>query len=246
MRLLGRRAECEFLDTVLADALAGQSRVVVLRGEAGTGKSSLLDFVAERGIGWRVATAVGIESEMELAYSGLHQLCAPMLDHLDRLPAPQRSALATVFGYETGPAPDRFMVGLATLTLLAEVAEQQPLLCVIDDAQWLDDASAQIVSFVARRFLAEQIALVWVARTGPGDAVLGGLPTLLIGGLGDSDARAIARASARPARCGRLRAAHQREPRQPAGARRAATNLEHHRPRRWVRPTRTPTSHQQD
>ena len=101
--LLGRRAECEFLDTILADALAGRSRVVVLRGEAGAGKSSLLDFVAERGTDWHIATAVGIESEMELAYSGLHQLCSPMLDYFDRLPAPQHGALATVFGHEPGP-----------------------------------------------------------------------------------------------------------------------------------------------
>jgi hypothetical protein len=190
-RLLGRRAECEFLDTVLADAWAGRSRVVVLRGEAGSGKSSLLDFVAEHGTGWHVATAVGIELEMELAYSGLHQLCSPLLDQLDQLPAPQRGALATVFGYETGPAPDRFLVGLATLTLLAEAADQRPLLCLVDDAQWLDDASAQIVSFVARRFLAERIALVCAARTGPGDDVLSGLPALPVGGLGDSDARAL-------------------------------------------------------
>jgi hypothetical protein len=190
MMLLGRRAECEFLDTVLADALAGRSRVAVLRGEAGAGKSSLLDFAAERATGWRVATAVGIESEMELAYSGLHQLCAPMLDCLDRLPAPQCRAMATVFGHEAGPPPDRFLVGLATLTLLAEVADQQPLLCLIDDAQWLDDASAQIFLFVSRRLLAERIALVCAVRTG-GDEVLGGLPTLMVPGLSDSDARAL-------------------------------------------------------
>src|SRR3984893_1355224 len=165
MRLLGRRAECEFLGAALAEALDGRSRVVVLRGEAGAGKSALLSFVVERSDGWRIATAVGVESEMELAYSGLHQLCSPMLDHLDRLPVPQRSALATVFGQETGPTPDRFLVALATLTLLADVADQQPLLCVIDDAQWLDAASAQILVFVARRLLAERIALVGAART---------------------------------------------------------------------------------
>jgi predicted ATP-dependent serine protease len=135
MRLLGRRAECGFLDAALADALDGQSRVVVLRGEAGAGKSTLLNFVVERADGFRVATAAGIESEMELAYSGLHQLCAPMLDHLDRLPTPQQDALGTVFGLRAGEVPDRFLVALATLTLLAEVAEQQPVLCVIDDAQ---------------------------------------------------------------------------------------------------------------
>ena len=140
VRLLGRRAECEFLSTAIADAREGRSRVVILRGGAGAGKSALLDFALGRADGWRICTAVGIESEMELAYSGLHQLCAPILDHVDRLPDPQRDALRTVFGQQTGPAPDRFLVGLATLTLLAEVAEDRPLLCLIDDAQWLDMA----------------------------------------------------------------------------------------------------------
>ena len=191
MRLLGRRAECEALDGVLTDALAGRSRVAVLRGEAGAGKSVLLGYLSERVAGWHVATAVGVESEMELPYSGLHQLCAPVLDHLERLPVPQRDALATVFGLSAGPAPDRFLVGLATLTLFAEVAEQQPLVCIVDDAQWLDDASAQILGFVARRLLAERIALVCAARTGIGDDVLVGLPELSIHGLGDSDARAL-------------------------------------------------------
>jgi hypothetical protein len=126
---------------------------VVLRGEAGVGKSALLDYLADRVAGWQVARAVGVESEMELAYASLHQLCGPLLDHLDRLPVPQRDALATVFGMSVGPAPDRFLVGLATLTLLAEVAEDQPLVCIVEDAQWLDQASAQILGFVARRLL---------------------------------------------------------------------------------------------
>ncbi len=130
---------------------------------------------------------------MELAYSGLHQLCAPMLDHLERLPVPQRDALATVFGLSTGPVPDRLMVGLATLTLVAEAAEPDPLICFVDDAQWLDHASAQVLGFVARRLLAERVALVCAARTGSGDDVLPGLPELPIRGLGDSDARAAAR-----------------------------------------------------
>jgi len=190
MTLLGRRAECAALDRLLADVLAGRTRVAVLRGEAGVGKSALLDYVSDRAEGWRVARAVGVESEMELAYSGLHQLCAPMLDQLERLPAPQRDALATVFGRSTGPAPDRFLVALATLTLLAEVAEQQPLACIVDDAQWLDHASAEILAFVARRLLAERIALVCAARTATGD-VLAGLPELPVEGLGDSDARAL-------------------------------------------------------
>ena len=175
----------------MADALAARSRVTVLRGEAGVGKSALLGYLSDRVVGWHVARAVGVESEMELAYGGLHQLCAPMLDHLDRLPAPQRDALATVFGRSVGAAPDRFLVGLATLTLFAEVAEQQPLVCIVDDAQWLDGASAQILGFVARRLLAERIAVVCAARAGIGDDVLAGLPEFPVRGLGDSDARAL-------------------------------------------------------
>ena len=190
-RLLGRRAECEALDRLLTDALAGRSQVVVLRGEAGAGKSALLHYLTDRVGGWHVAIAGGVESEMELAYSGLHQLCAPMLDHLDRLPAPQRDALATVFGRSTGPPPDRFLVGLATLTLFADVAEQQPLVCIVDDAQWLDHVSAQILGFVARRLLAERVALIFAARTAIGDDGLAGLPELMIRGLNDSDARAL-------------------------------------------------------
>ena len=155
------------------------------------GKSALLDYLSDHVAGWQVARAVGVESEMELAYSGLQQLCAPMLNHLDRLPAPQRDALATVFGLVVAAAPDRFLVGLATLTLVAEVAENQPLACIVDDAQWLDQASAQILAFVGRRLLAERVVLVCAARTGIGDDVLAGLPQLRIPGLGDSDARAL-------------------------------------------------------
>jgi AAA ATPase domain len=196
--LLGRRDECAALDRLVADVLAGASRVLVLRGEAGVGKSALLGYLSGRivdeaggGGGWRIALAVGVESEMELAYSGLHQLCAPLLDHLDELPNPQRDALATVFGLSTGPAPDRFLVGLAALTLVAQAAEQQPLACIIDDAQWLDGASAQLLGFVARRLLAERVALVCAARTGIGDAVLVGLPALEIRGLSGGDARPL-------------------------------------------------------
>ena len=189
--LVGRRTECEALDRLLSDALAGRSQVVVLRGEAGAGKSALLGYMADRAAGCQVAMASGVESEMELAYSGLHQLCAPMLDHLDRLPVPQRHALATAFGRSSGPPPDRFMVGLATLTLFGEVAEQQPLVGIVDDAQWLDQVSAQILGFVARRLLAERVALVCAARTGIGDDVFTALPELMIRGLNDSDARAL-------------------------------------------------------
>jgi DNA-binding CsgD family transcriptional regulator len=191
LRLLGRRAECEALDRFLADALGGESRVAVLRGEAGVGKSALLAYLSGRATGWHVARAVGVESEIELAYSGLHQLCAPMLDHLDRLPDPQRDALANVFGRTTGPAPDRFLVGLATLTLLADVSERRPLICLVDDAHWLDEASVQILGFVARRLLAERIGIVCAARTGVGDEVFAGFPEVPLGGLGDADAREL-------------------------------------------------------
>ncbi len=155
------------------------------------GKSALLGYLAGRVGGWQVATAVGVESEMELDYSGLHQLCAPMLDQLDRLPGPQRDALSAVFGRSRGPAPDRFLVGLATLTLFAEASDRQPLVCIVDDAHWLDDASEQILGFVGRRLLAERIVLVCAARTGLGDDVLTGLPELFVRGLDDSDARAM-------------------------------------------------------
>jgi DNA-binding CsgD family transcriptional regulator len=196
--LVGRRDECAALERLVADVLAGASRVLVLRGEAGVGKSALLGFLSGRIAGearrrgeWRIASAVGVESEMDLAYSGLHQLCAPLLDHLDELPAPQRDALATVFGLSAGSVPDRFLVGLATLTLVAQAAEQQPLACIIDDAQWLDGASAQLLGFVARRLLAERVALVCAARSGIGDGVLAGLPALEIRGLSDGDARPL-------------------------------------------------------
>ena len=163
----------------------------MLRGEAGVGKTALLRYLTDRVAGWHVATAVGVESEMELAYSGLHQLCAPMLDHRDRLPVPQSEALATVFGISGGSVPDRFLVGLATLTLVAEVAESQPVLCIVDDAQWLDQASAQLLEFVARRVFAERILIVCAVRTGAADAVLSGLPELHVGGLGEADARRL-------------------------------------------------------
>jgi DNA-binding CsgD family transcriptional regulator len=189
--LIGRTKECQTLDRMLTDVLAGTSRVMVLRGDAGVGKSALLAYVSAKVDGWRVATAAGVESEMELAFSGLHQLCAPMLDHLERLPVPLRNALATALGLSAGQPPDRFLLGLATLTLLAEVAEERPLICIVDDAQWLDDVSTQILAFVARRLLAERIAILCVARTGTGDEVLPGLPEMPVRGLNDSDSRAL-------------------------------------------------------
>jgi DNA-binding CsgD family transcriptional regulator len=193
MRLLGRRVECEALDRLLADAVAGTSQALVLRGEAGVGKTALLGYLSERveGSGLRIARAAGVESEMELAYSSLHQLCVTMLDHLERLPVRQRAALETVFGLSEGPAPDPFLVGLATLTLFADVSEDQPLVCIVDDSQWLDQASARILAFVTRRLLAERVAIVCGARTGLGDSVMAGLPELLVGALNDRDARAL-------------------------------------------------------
>jgi DNA-binding CsgD family transcriptional regulator len=162
-----------------------------LRGDAGAGKSALLGYVSDRVADWHVARAAGVESEMELAYSGLHQLCAPMLDRVDRLPAPQRAAVATVFGLRDGAPPDQFLVGLATLTLFAEVAEHQPLVCIVDDAQWIDQASASILAFVARRLLAERVVIVCAARTGIREDIFADLPSLEIRRLGDSDARAL-------------------------------------------------------
>jgi DNA-binding CsgD family transcriptional regulator len=190
-KLLGRHVECEALDRLVADVFAGSSRVLVLRGDAGVGKSALLAYLEERTASWRVTSAMGVESEMELAYSGLHQVCMPLLEHLEKLPAPQHDALATVFGVRSGSAPDPFLVGLATLTLMAEAAEDRPLACIVEDAQWLDSASAQILAFVARRLLTERVALVCAARPGSGDDVLAGLPALEVRGLGDDDARAL-------------------------------------------------------
>src|SRR3954452_3190790 len=153
--LLGRDSERKTLERLLETVRAGQSAVLVLRGEAGVGKSALLACLIELASGCRIARAVGVESEMELPFAGLHQLCGPMLDRLDRLPAPQRDALATAFGLSAGEPPDRFLVGLAVLSLLSDVAEDGPLVCVVDDAQWQDRASAQTLAFVARRLLAE-------------------------------------------------------------------------------------------
>jgi DNA-binding CsgD family transcriptional regulator len=189
-RLRGRSDECAALDRLISGARSGHSQVLVLRGEAGVGKTALLEYVVDCASGFRIARAAGVESEVELAFAGLHQLCAPMMDRLDELPPPQRDALATAFGRSAGAAPDRFLVGLAVLSLLAAATEDQPLLCVIDDAQWLDRVSAQTLAFVARRLLAEPIALVFAVREGTDDE-LRGLPELEIRGLSDGDSRAL-------------------------------------------------------
>lgn len=190
-KLVGRRVECAALVALLSDARAGHGRAVLLRGEAGIGKSALLRYLADHAAGWNVMRAAGVESDSELAYSCLHELCAPLLDHVDALPAPQRDALRTVFGLRAGPAPERFLVGLAALSLFARAAERQPSLCIVDDAQWVDPASAQVVGFVARRLFGERIALVCASRTEDGDDVLAGLPELHVRGLADADACAL-------------------------------------------------------
>jgi DNA-binding CsgD family transcriptional regulator len=190
-QLRGRRAECERLDRLLADARAGTSGALVVRGEAGVGKTALLDYVLAHAAGCRVVRASGVESEMELAYAGLHQLCAPFLDRIERLPAPQGEALRTAFGLRTGAPPDRFLVGLAVLSLLSDVAETQPLVCQVDDGQWLDRASAQVLGFVARRLGAESVVIIFAVREPTETLDLAGLPELTLGPLRDPDARAV-------------------------------------------------------
>jgi DNA-binding CsgD family transcriptional regulator len=187
--LLGRRSERELLDELIEAVRGGESRVLVIRGEPGVGKSALLEYVADRAAGLRVARAAGVQSEMELAFAGLHQLLGSMLDRVDRLPLPQRAALMTAFGLSTGPVPDPFFVALAVLALLSDVAEEQPLICLVDDEQWLDRASAQILAFVARRLEEDSVVLLFAARAPSSD--LAGLPELVVEGLGDDDARAL-------------------------------------------------------
>ena len=187
--LRGRRDECVVLDRLLDGARAGRSSALVLEGEAGVGKTALLDYTIASASDLRVLRAVGAESEMEIAFAALHQLCAPVLDRLDRLPVPQRNALLTTFGLRAGAVPDRFLVGLAVLTLLSEVADERPLVCVVDDAQWLDRASAQCVAFVARRLLAESLVMLFAVREQ--SHPLTGLPALVVGGLRGADARSL-------------------------------------------------------
>jgi DNA-binding CsgD family transcriptional regulator len=189
--LRGRRSECKTLDRLLEAVRAGESRALVVRGEPGVGKTALLHYVVEWASGCRVARAAGVQSEMELPFSGLHQLCAPMLDWRERLPGPQRDALGTAFALSAGDPPDRFFVGLAVLGLLAEVAQERPLVCLVDDAQWLDRASAQALAFVARRLLAESVAVVFAVRTNSDEQELTGLPELPVEGLRDAEARAL-------------------------------------------------------
>jgi DNA-binding CsgD family transcriptional regulator/tetratricopeptide (TPR) repeat protein len=190
--LCGRRHECRALDRALEGLRSEeQSSVLVLRGESGVGKTALLDYVLERASGCRIARAAGVESEMELPFAGLQQLCQPMLDRLEHLPEPQRDALRLAFGLAGGPVPDRFLVGLAVLSLLSYVAEERPLVCLIDDAQWLDRASVQSLAFVARRLMAEPVALVFGLREPSEERELVGLPALVVQGLDRHDSRRL-------------------------------------------------------
>ncbi|MEW2355764.1 AAA family ATPase [Spirillospora sp. NPDC029432] len=193
--LLDRQRERAELDGLLGDVRSGRGRALVLRGEAGVGKSALLQHTVGQAADMRVVRAVGAESEMELAYASLHLLIAPLLDRIEKLPGPQRDALAVAFGLHEGTAPDRFMVGLAVLTLLAEAAEERALLCVIDDAQWLDQASAQVLAFVARRLLAEPVGLLFAARES--GRPFHGLVDLNVRGLPEQDAQALLRSVVR-------------------------------------------------
>jgi len=187
----GRTSECEALDRLLENVRGGQSAVLVIRGEAGVGKTALLRYAARRASGFRVAHIAGVEAEMELPFAGLHQLCRPMLGQLSALPDPQRNALSVALGLSSGDAPDRFLVALAALSLLSEVAGERPLACFVDDAQWLDGASGQVLGFVARRLLAESVAMVFGVREPSGERELQALPELLLGGLEEEDARAL-------------------------------------------------------
>src|SRR5256885_622736 len=187
----GRRRESAVRDGLVDGARAGRSGALVVRGDAGVGKTALLEYVIASAAGLGVVRAVGVESERELAFAALHQLCVPILDRLERLPGPQRDALQVTFGLSEGPVPDRFVGGLALLGLLAEAAQERALVCAVDDAQWLDAASARALAFVARRLLAESVLLLFAARQ-PSDELLG-LPELAAGGLKEADARELLR-----------------------------------------------------
>ena len=189
MRLTGRRVERGMLDQFVEAIRAGESRALVICGEPGVGKTALLNYLAEQAAECRVLHATGVQSEMELAFAAVHQLCSPILEEANRLPAPQRDALRTAFGLSSGAAPDKFLIGLAVLNLLSEVAEQRPLVCVVDDEQWIDRTSAQILGFVARRLVAESVGLVFAARVPSDD--LAGLPERVLAGLPAAEARIL-------------------------------------------------------
>jgi DNA-binding CsgD family transcriptional regulator len=189
--LLGRRHECGMLERLVAGVRAGRGQVLVLRGEAGAGKTALLNYMLKLAGGCQIIRAAGAESEMELAFAALHQLCAPFLDRLGRLPEPQRDALGMAFGVRDGDGPDRFLIGLGFVSLLSEIAGERPLICVVDDAQWLDEASARTLAFVARHRAAGPIAVLVAVRPPSMERELAGLADLAVGGLTDRDARAL-------------------------------------------------------
>src|SRR3954447_3030621 len=188
-QLLGRQREREMLERLLEAARGGRGGVLVVHGEPGVGKTALLEYAVEAASDFRVARTVGVEGEMELAFAALQQLCSPSLDVMERLPDPQRDALGVALGLSAGRAPNPFLVGLAVLNLLSDAAQERPRLCVVDDAQWLDRASARVLAFVARRLLAERIAMVFAARE-PIDS-LGGSAELHVEPLGHRDSRAL-------------------------------------------------------
>ena len=192
--LLNRRAECRELDRLVSEVVAGNSRALVLTGDAGIGKSALLDYACEQAARAAIVQTAGVEAEKELAYAALHQLCAPMLDSLQHVPQPQADALRTAFGLAAGNPPDRVMVALAVLSLLSEVARDRPLLCVVDDVQWIDRASAQVMGFAARRLGNEAVAMIFAVRESgqePGLPELAGLPTVRVEGLPTEEARSL-------------------------------------------------------
>jgi hypothetical protein len=211
--------------------------VLVIRGEAGIGKTALMQYCARQASGCRVAQIAGVESELELPFAAVHQLCDPMLDHLDALPAPQQQALRVVFGLEAGNAPDLFVVGLAVLGLLSEVAAERPLVCLVDDAQWLDEPSRQVMGFVGRRLLADAVFLLLAVREAGDEQLFPALPSLTLEGLTDEDARALLVAAVPgSARRPGSRPDRGRNPREPAEAPRAAPGDEPGGARRRLRP----------
>ena len=175
------------LDELLEALRAGESRALVVHGEPGVGKTALLDYLTSRASGCRVVRTAGVQSEMELTFAGIHQVCEQMFDRLDRLPTPQAESLRTAFGLSAGPPPDRFLIGLAVLSLLSEIAQEGPLLCLVDDQQWLDSASSQALVFVGRRLMAESVGLIFGTRVVSSDLAV--LPALEVRGLETAEAR---------------------------------------------------------
>src|SRR3954447_7834942 len=188
---LDRTSEREVLDRLLAQVREGESAVLVIRGEPGIGKTALLRYTARLATGFRVAQVAGVEAEMELPFAAIHQLCAPLLDQLDALPQPQQNALNVALGLAPGDVPDRFLVGLAVLGLLSAAAEERPLLCLVEDAHWLDAASGLILGFVARRLQADSLAIVAAVREPNTRHDFDGLPELRLRGLAEEDARTL-------------------------------------------------------